>query len=56
MHQSSQVFNLGQVSLTYAGPGQFNHINDKPQRTCQRQPKYTTWAATVLNLTEQRLK
>jgi len=29
MHQSSQVFNLGRVNLTYIGPGQFNHINDK---------------------------
>jgi len=28
MHQSSHVFNLGRVSLTYTGPSQFNHIND----------------------------
>jgi len=56
MHQSSQVFNLGRVSLTYTGPSQFNHINDKPQRTYQRQPKYMTRAAMVSNLTEQRLK
>jgi len=30
MHQGSQTFNLGRVSLTYTGPGQFNHINDNP--------------------------
>jgi len=38
MHQSSQVFNLGRVSLTYTGPGQFNHINDKPHEHARDNP------------------
>jgi len=30
MHQGSQVFNQGRVSLTCTGPSQLNHINDNP--------------------------
>jgi len=38
MHQGSQVFSLGRVSLICTGPGQLNHINDNPHIYAENNP------------------
>jgi len=38
MHQGSQVFSLGRVSLTFTGPGQLNHINDNHHIHAENNP------------------
>ena len=54
MHQGSQVFSLGRVSLTYIESGQLNHINDNSHAHAGNNP--STWLGPPWNQTHNWIR